>query len=391
MGNVKILFAGDFCVRWRSLQYMTEDKIEELAAPVKRLTDQHDLSVVNVETVFTDTPTPTKKSGPNLSSPMSALRLLAGYGFDVGAFANNHTMDQGAEAGLASYEAVKALGMSCVGFGENLEAANKPFRMTKKGMAISVFNFAEHEFVAATDSSTGFAPIDYIENAKLVREEKSRADVVIVFLHAGSEQCPLPREGLIQYCRALVEEGADAIVISHPHCPVGIEYYQEKPIVYSLGNFYMAKRNDVVSVWNIGYLASLEISPDKKICVTPIPYEFGNDGSFFRLLEGEEKAKFLTYLEKLSNVITETTKEEYHNYLLAWSVLFMRQAKEGYLDLFQTDEAYWMDLQMFIRNAFSCETHTETLRNYYLLLTEGRLDDYEDWIEKLVSLQKRPI
>lgn len=69
----------------------------------------------------------------------------------------------------------------------------------------------------------------------------------------------------------------------------------------------------------------------------------------------------------------------------------MREAKEGYLDLFQTDEAYKEDLLLFIRNAFSCESHSETLLNYYILLTEGRLGEFEDWIEKLQELRKRPI
>lgn len=391
MEPIKILFAGDFCVRYKGVEFMDDAKTDELAAPVKKLTQDHDISIVNVETVFTDNPTPTKKSGPNLSSPMSALELLAKYGFTIGAFANNHTMDQGAEAGLKSYEAVKAKGMLAVGFGKNLKEANKPIRITKKGQKISVFNFAEHEFVAATNETVGFAPIDFIENAKLIKEERKETDFVFVFLHAGSEHCPFPREGLVQYSRALVDAGADGVIIAHPHCPNGIEYYEGKPIVYSIGNFYMAKRNDITTIWNTGYLASLEIAEDRTISVTPIPYEFGNDGSFFRILDDVEKEKYLSYIDTLSALITNSTPEEYHKLRQGWSVLFMEEAKEGYLDLFQTDPAYHDDLLLFIRNAFSCETHTETLKDYYILLTENRLDDFEDYIQKIKKLQERPI
>ena len=390
MKETKLLFAGDYCIRWRGIDHMYAEKIEELAAPVRAVTEKHDISIVNVETVFTDNPTPPPKSGPSLNSPISALDLLGRYGFTIGAFANNHTMDQGAEQGLASYNAVLNLGMQGVGFGKNLEEANKPCRLVKNEKRISIFNFAEHEFVAATEDSTGFAPIDFIENAKLIRKERENADFVFVFLHAGSEQCPFPREGLKKYCRALVDEGADGVIVSHPHCPGGIEYYNTKPIVYSLGNFFMSKRNDVLSLWNIGYMASLTIDENEKILVEVIPYEFGNDGSYFRLLDGDEKEKFLTYINTLSGVFADENKAEYDKLRNAWSVLFMREAKRDYLDLFMTEEKYYLDLQLFIRNAFSCETHAEVMKIYYTLFTEGKLDDYEDYIAKIKALQERP-
>lgn len=391
MKDTKLLFAGDFCIRWRGIDYMYEEKIAELAAPVKEITEKHDISVVNVETVFTDNPTPPKKSGPSLNSPVVALDLLEKYGFTIGAFANNHSMDQGAEQGHNSYNAVLERGMLGMGFGKNLEEAYKPCRLTKNGLKISIFNFAEHEFVAATSNSTGFAPIDFIENARLIREEKKLADYVFVYLHAGSEQCPFPREGLKQYCRALVDEGADGVIISHPHCPGGMEYYNTKPIVYSLGNFFMAKRNDVLSLWNIGYMASVTIAENGKISVEAIPYEFGNDGSYFRILEGDEKAKVLAYIDTLSKIFPDDNKEEYDKLRCAWSVLFVREAKRDYLDLFMTEEKYHLDLLLFIRNAFSCESHTEVFRIYYTLLTEGKLDDFEDYVAKIKSLQERPL
>ena len=100
MENIRILFAGDFCIRGRNRQFLTDEKIAELSQSVRTVTKNYDLSVVNIETVFKDTPTPTKKSGPNICSPTKALELLKGFGFTLGAFANNHSMDQGAEAAI---------------------------------------------------------------------------------------------------------------------------------------------------------------------------------------------------------------------------------------------------------------------------------------------------
>lgn len=354
------------------------------------MTERFDLSLVNVETVFTDTPTPTKKSGPNLSSPMAALDLLAGYGFTVGAFANNHTMDQGDETAWASRNAVKDRGMLCVGLGRDLEEANTPCRVVRGGKKITVFNFAEHEFVAATPKTMGFAPIDYIENLRLIRREKQQADYVFVYLHAGCEHCPFPREKLMQYCRALVAEGADGVIISHPHAPLGMEYWQGKPIVYSLGNFFMDKRGSDVSLWNVGYMADLRIAGDGSISVTPIPYEFGSDGSYFRFLEGAEREAVLAYVDKLSAVISDGNREAYARLCHAWSVAFHREAMEGYLEQFMTDPEYHDDLLLFIRNAFSCESHQDVFLDYYTMLTKGELGDYEADIAVLRQLQEKP-
>lgn len=393
MEPIKLLFAGDFCIRHDGADHMTPEEIPELARQVREMTSKYDISVVNVETVFTDNPTPAKKSGPNIASPMAALDLLDAYKFTVGAFANNHTMDQGYETGRKSYEAVKERGLECVGFGKNLEEAFEPYRTIIKGKKISIFNFAENEFIAATEFSPGFAPIDFIKNAKLIREEKKTADYVIVYLHSGSEHCPYPRVGEIEYTHALADEGADAIIISHPHCPQGYEYYKGVPIVYSLGNFFMAKKTspgEEESTWSIGYMADLEITDDK-ITVTPVPYEFGCDCSWFKFLEGEKKEKFLQYIEKLSKVITDTPKEEYEKLKHAWTVVFMEEAKEGYLDSFLNNKKYYEDLLYCIRNCFSCETHAEVFYDYFVLLTENRLGDYDKYVEILRGLQKRPI
>lgn len=390
MEKIKLLFAGDFCIRYGGIDQLYDEKIRELSAPVKAVTDKHDISVVNVETVFTDNPAPTKKSGPNIYSPIKAIELLKAYGFDIGAFANNHTMDQGETEGIASFEKVKETGMKCIGFGKNLSEANKPCRIDVNGKTVSILNFAENEFVPATIDSPGFAPVDYINNSRLVRKEKEDCDYVFVFLHAGCEICPFPRKGVIDYCRAIIDDGADGVVISHPHCPQGIEYINGKPIVYSVGNFFMPKKNDRRDTWTLGYLASIEISDDG-IKAVPIPYEFGHDGAFFRILDGEEKEKYIEYINTLSDVITKTPEKEYEKLLCGWSDLFVQEAKEGYLDDFLTLPEYHDDLMLYFRNGLSCESHSETWLRYFKLLTENKLGTFDEYIEKIQRLRKRPI
>ena len=80
---------------------------------------------------------------------------------------------------------------------------------------------------------------DMNDICKWVREAKSRADVVIVSLHAHEQgrSKEHPAEFIQQFARRIIDEGADIIVGHGPHLLRGLEMYNGKPIFYSLGNF----------------------------------------------------------------------------------------------------------------------------------------------------------
>ncbi|HPF87137.1 MAG TPA: CapA family protein [Candidatus Limiplasma sp.] len=67
--------------------------------------------------------------------------------------------------------------------------------------------------------------------------KKNGADVVVVYLHAGEEYNPYHTESQSSAAYRFIDAGADLIVCSHPHVVQGIEEYQNRLILYSLGNF----------------------------------------------------------------------------------------------------------------------------------------------------------
>ena len=75
--------------------------------------------------------------------------------------------------------------------------------------------------------------------AGVVRNAARLADVVIVSVHAHERDGDLsiPAEFLVTFSRAMVDAGADIIAGHGPHVLRGIEIYQGKPILYSLGDF----------------------------------------------------------------------------------------------------------------------------------------------------------
>jgi hypothetical protein len=76
------------------------------------------------------------------------------------------------------------------------------------------------------------------------------ADIVVVSVHAGAEGSDASRTrnetetffgenrgNMVEFARAMVDQGADLILGHGPHVPRALELYNSRLIAYSLGNF----------------------------------------------------------------------------------------------------------------------------------------------------------
>ena len=70
-----------------------------------------------------------------------------------------------------------------------------------------------------------------------VSEARSHCDFLCVYVHWGIERSTKPEQYQISMAHALIDAGADAVIGAHPHVLQGVEYYNGKPVFYSLGNF----------------------------------------------------------------------------------------------------------------------------------------------------------
>ena len=73
----------------------------------------------------------------------------------------------------------------------------------------------------------------------VVRNASRQADYTIVTIHAheGDGSRFVPAQFLTKFARAMIDQGADVFVGHGPHVLRGIEIYNGKPILYSLGDF----------------------------------------------------------------------------------------------------------------------------------------------------------
>ncbi|MDA8961843.1 CapA family protein [Congregibacter sp.] len=133
------------------------------------------------------------------------------------------------------FDRLKALGMSLGQFtnqdGEprGLDE-DKPDEMELFGRD---FKLADNNRVRTTANEKDLEAI-----AAVVNNAKRVADFVIVTIHAHEGQKRSePAEFLPVFARAMIDAGADVFVGHGPHALRGIEIYDGKPIMYSLGDF----------------------------------------------------------------------------------------------------------------------------------------------------------
>ena len=75
-----------------------------------------------------------------------------------------------------------------------------------------------------------------------IREGKENADFCIDFVHWGTEYSYELEPVQPETGRAYLDAGADAVIGAHSHCLQGMEYYEGKPIIYSLGNYWFNEK-----------------------------------------------------------------------------------------------------------------------------------------------------
>ena len=137
-----------------------------------------------------------------------------------------------------------------------------------------------------------FSCYDETRLLELVREAKEQCDFVTVFPHWGTEYSEQPNEVQKQIAEKCMEAGADLIVGSHTHCLQGIEYFDGKPVFYSLGNFIFGQSIERSAAVRV----TVKQDGSTEIALIPVRAAVGQTSE----LAGEEAAAVYSYMESIS-------------------------------------------------------------------------------------------
>ena len=250
-----------------------------------------DVTVANLEIPLSDQGTPHPTKGVTFRCAPSNVGGLLYGGIDVVSLANNHIMDYMEPAMIQTMNLLDEVGIHHSGAGMDSYEAYLPAILSRKGQTIAFIASSDRTgqynnyqpYLNAGENKPGFAymtPYYLKQQLQAVRES---VDLVVVEMHAGSEYSyspgadydsyeppegfsamrinPASTEGfnpdlLIgleeedysprldrpqMWDRAIrqfaIDEGADAVIVHHPHIIQGVEIYNGKMIAHSLGNF----------------------------------------------------------------------------------------------------------------------------------------------------------
>ena len=189
--------------------------------------ENDDLTVLNFEgTLTTEGINPSKRGNDFLFRADPKYVSMLNYGsVEAVALENNHVLDMG-EAGWAETKSV------LTDAGIAYASENEPTILTIKGVTIGLL--AYQTFGGRHDEIIGLLP-------EAVQELRDKGcQIIIANYHWGAEKDYLPNSKQIKLGRASIDAGVDLVIGHHSHRINPIEYYKDRYICYSLGNFSFA-------------------------------------------------------------------------------------------------------------------------------------------------------
>lgn len=207
-------------------------------AKVQHLFAADDLTIVNLEGVLQDDATdraPGRKY--NFRGPTSYTGFLTHGSIEAVTLGNNH-MGDFCQTGLESTKA--ALDAAGVGWMRNDDA----FIFEKDGVRVGFLGYLQDAYYDRMDRMD--------EIIRQLKEEEGCAAVVIN-LHIGVEYAPEHHSTQKVSAREAIADGADLVIMHHPHVVQGVAAFQNRYAVYSLGNFCFGGNRSI----NSGHRPSL--------------------------------------------------------------------------------------------------------------------------------------
>ena len=295
-----LLFAGDlFLTDLLQSKYNQQGISAAASDSLLSVLREADIFMLNEEFPFGTTGEPMEEKEYTFRVDPSYNTVLSELGVDIVTLANNHMLDFGRGPLTETLNTLDQAGIAHVGAGENIDEAKALKTFEMDGRTIGFLGASrvipEHSWNASSGSSGLFTTYDAAALVEQIQKAEESCDFTVVYVHWGIEKNTQPEEYQKTLARQYIDAGADAVIGAHPHVLQGIEFYQGKPIFYSLGNFIFsngAYETMLVELTVGGTETEIRLIP----CVS--------EANQMRLLEESAWPAFYQNLESLSFGIT---------------------------------------------------------------------------------------
>jgi len=202
-----------------------------------------DIMCLNNEFTFSNNGAPMNGKMYTFRAKPERVSVLQDMGVDIVQLSNNHVYDYGKQALLDTFDTLEGADIDYFGAGHNLEEAMQPVYYTLDDKVVAFVGASRAEKYKMTPQATETEPgilrcYDTELFLQAIAEADENADFVIAVVHWGTEYSYDLEEVQLTTGKEYLDAGADVIIGGHSHCLQGIEYYQGKPIIYSLGNYW---------------------------------------------------------------------------------------------------------------------------------------------------------
>lgn len=260
---------------------------------VKSIFENDDLTIVNLEGPLTTATAHIDKQFP-FSGPLEYANILTSGSVELVSLANNHSEDYYQQGMNDTKQVLDEKGVGYFGYETSCVKEVNGIKIGFLGyrsMSLSMNN--------EKGQATIKAAIDDLKN-------NQGANAVVVFYHWGIEREYYANSDQRQLAKFTIDSGADLVMGSHPHVVQGVEEYNGKQIVYSLGNFcFGGNRNpsdtdSMIYSITMNFTDGVYTGDSHEIIPCSITSVKGRNNYQPSILEGTEKQRVLDKIQKYS-------------------------------------------------------------------------------------------
>lgn len=301
--EILITFAGDICLTEEGFvldYYKTVSGLYEcISADIIEKTNKADIFMLNNEFSFSDRGIPLEGKLYTFRAGYDRVNILKELGTDIVSLANNHVYDYGLEAFTDTMECLDNAAIKRVGAGKNSNEAEVVIYYDVNGIKIGIVSASRAEKVrytpGAKQNSAGiFLMYDMERLLEVIKEADKKCDFLISYIHWGTEDSKYYEEYQREIAKQMIDAGIDAIIGGHPHVLQGIEYIDNVPVIYSLGDFWFNNETKYTALLNL----KIDISGIKSLSIEPC---LQSNFKTTLISDEDEKKQFFSYIRELSN------------------------------------------------------------------------------------------
>lgn len=255
---------------------------------VKEYLEADDLTVANLEVVFTTQKNHRSKTFNLVGDPAFAQVLIEGS-VEVVNTVNNHALDfytDGYEETIRTLDDAGVAHFGSVNVNRADGGYDHLYYQDVGDLRVGFVGFTYPQIQAQEEK-------DIVPRIQKLKEEFG-CDLVVASVHWGKEESGKPVSSQYKTARLLIDGGADVVWGHHPHVLQPIEMYNGKPVFYSTGNFTfgtMSKVDPATGIFQLTYEKVDGEAQLKRLEVIPCQTQGSSDYRPFELTDPADRQK----------------------------------------------------------------------------------------------------